>query len=107
MRHAGLTSASPVGLLALAVIVPTCRRGLISAARCPQLLLACSLPAAVTAIALASITTRTDSEKRVAGGVTTPPLAKSFDRSICCDRHRHSHHNTPGMIGQMTAPSAR
>jgi hypothetical protein len=82
MRHAGLTSASPVGLLALAVIVPTRRRGLISSARCTQLLLVCSLSAAVTAIALASIATRTDREKRVAGGITTPPLAKSFDTSI-------------------------
>src|SRR5207248_4955376 len=87
MRHAGLTSTSPVGLLTLAVIVPTCRRCLISAARCPQLLLAGSLPAAVTAIALASIATRTDRKKRVAGGITTPPLAKSFDKSIFCDRH--------------------
>ncbi len=87
MRHAGLTSALPVGLLALAVIVPTCRGGLVSVARCPQLLLAHSLPAAVAAIALAPITTRTDSEKLVARGVTTAPLAKAFSRSICCHPH--------------------
>src|SRR5688572_19524949 len=53
MRHARLTSALPIGLLALAVILPACRGGLVSAARCPQLLLPYSLPAAVAAVALA------------------------------------------------------
>jgi hypothetical protein len=70
------------------------------------LLLPYSLPAAVAAIALASITTRTDGEKRAAGGVKTLPHAKALSRSICCHGAGHSPHNTPGMIGQMTAPSA-
>ena len=107
MRHARSTSAFAIGLLPLVVIVPACPGGLVSAARCPQLLLPHSLPAAVAAIALAPITTRTDTEKRVARGVKTPPLAKAFNRSICCRPHRHLHHNTPGMIGPMTAPSIR
>src|SRR5450631_4258872 len=32
MRHAGLALASPIGLLALAVMLPACRGGLVSAA---------------------------------------------------------------------------
>jgi hypothetical protein len=70
------------------------------------LLLPYSLPAAVAAIALASITTRTDGEKAAARGVKTPPHAKALSGSICCHSAGHSPHNTPGMIGQMTAPSA-
>jgi hypothetical protein len=66
MRHARLTSALPIGMLALAVILLAYRRGLVSTARCPHLLLSHSLPATVTAIALAAITTRADGEKRVA-----------------------------------------
>jgi hypothetical protein len=62
MRHAALTSALPIGLLALTVILLACRRGLVSAPRCPHLLSSHSLPATVTAIALAAITTRTDGE---------------------------------------------
>jgi hypothetical protein len=62
MRHTRATSALPIGLLAPAVILPACRGGLVSAARCPQLLLPHSLPAALAAIALAAITARTDSE---------------------------------------------
>src|SRR5205823_5813245 len=65
MRHTRLASGLPIRLLASAVILPTCLGALVSAARCPQLLLSYSLPAAVAAIALASITTRTDSKKRV------------------------------------------
>ena len=62
MRHTRLASALPIGLLALAVILSACCGGLVSAARCPQLLLPHSLPAALAAIALAAITARTDSE---------------------------------------------
>ena len=79
MRHARLAPAFPVGLLALAVFLPSCRRGLVSAARCPQLLLPYPLSAAVTAIALAPITTRTDSEERVACRVDAPPPAEAFN----------------------------
>jgi hypothetical protein len=32
MRHGGLALASPIGLLALAVMLPACRGGLVSAA---------------------------------------------------------------------------
>jgi hypothetical protein len=39
MRHARLTSPLPIGLLALAVILLAYRRGLVSASRCPHLLL--------------------------------------------------------------------
>ena len=106
MRHTRLTSALPIGLLALAVILSACCGGLVSVARCPHLLLPHSLPAAITAIALASITTRTDGEKHAAGGVKTPPHAKALSGPICCHSAGHSPHNTPGMIGQMTAPSA-
>jgi hypothetical protein len=103
MRHARLTSPLPVGLLALAVILLTCRRGLVSASRCPQLLLPHSLPATVAAIALASITTRTDGEKRVARWVKAPADAKAFGRLICGHHLRICQQR----IGQMTAPSAR
>ena len=65
-RHARLTSPLPIRLLAPAVILLAYRRGLVSAARCRHLLLSHSLPATVTAIAPSAITTRTDSEKRVA-----------------------------------------
>ncbi len=104
MRHARLTSSLPIGLLALAVILLAYRRGLVSTARCPHLLLSHSLPAAVTAIALAAITTRTDGEKRVARWVKAPPHAKAFGRLIC---FRHLNRICQQMIGQMTAPSAR
>jgi hypothetical protein len=104
MRHARLTSPLPMGLLALAVILLADRRGLVSTARCPQLLSSHPLPAAVTAIALAAITTRTDGEKRVARWVKAPPHAKSFERLICC---HHPNRICQQMIGQMTAPSAR
>ena len=107
MRHARLASAFAIGLLALVVIVPACRGGLVSAARCPQLLLPHSPPAAVAAIALAPITTCTESEKRVARGVKASPHAKALDRPICCHGTVHSQPNTPGMIGLMSAPSAR
>jgi hypothetical protein len=90
MRHARLTSAFAIGLLSLAVIVSACRGGLISAARCPQLLLPHSPPAAVAAIALAPITTRTDSEKPVARGINTSPYAKAPNRPICCHGTVHS-----------------
>jgi|HubBroStandDraft_1064217.scaffolds.fasta_scaffold102308_3 hypothetical protein len=60
MRHARLTSPLPLGLLALAVILLACRRGLVSAARCPHLPLSHSLPAIIAAITLAAITARTD-----------------------------------------------
>ena len=107
MRHARLTSAFAIGLLALVVIVPASRGGLVPAARCPQLLLPHSLPAGMAAIALASITTLTDSEKRVARGVKASPHAKALNRPICCHGTIHSQHNTPGMIGLMIAHSKR
>src|ERR1017187_3964980 len=83
MRHTGHALASPIGLLALAVMLPACRGGLVSAACCPQLLLPYALPAAVAAIALAPITTRTDGEKHAASGVKTPPHAKAPSGPIC------------------------
>ena len=92
MRHAALTSPLPIGLLAPAVILLACRRGLVSPPRCPYLLLAHSLPAAIAAIPLAAVTTRTDVEKRVARRVNAPPHAKAFDGSIC--RH-HVKQNMP------------
>jgi hypothetical protein len=95
MRHTRPTSTLTIGLLALAVILSACCGGLVSAARCPQLLLPHSLPAAIAAIALASITTRTDSEKRVARGVEASPHAKALHRPICCHGTDHSQHNTP------------
>jgi len=61
------------------------------------LLLPHSLPAAITAIALASITTRTDGEKRVARGVKASPHAKALNRPICCHGTAHSQNNTPAM----------
>jgi hypothetical protein len=70
----------------------------------PHLLLSHSLPATVTAIALAAITTRTDVEKRVACWVNAPPHAKAFDRLVC---GHHLNRIFQQMIGQMTAPSAR
>ena len=90
MRHARPTSALPIGLLALAVILSAFCGGLVSAARGPQLLLPYSLPAAVAAIALAAITARADSEQRVARGVEASPHAKALIRSICCHRASHS-----------------
>ena len=75
MRHARLTSPLPIGLLALAVILLAYRGCLVSAARCPQLLLPHSLPATVAAIALAAVTTSTDGEKRVARRIKAPPHA--------------------------------
>ena len=104
MRHARLTSPLPIGLLALAVILLAYRRGLVSTARCPHLLLSHSLPATVAAIALAAIATRTDGENHVARWVTAPPYAKAFNRLICC---HHLHRICQQTIGQMTAPSAR
>ena len=90
MRHARPTSALPVGLLALVVVVPARGGGLVSPARCQQLLLPYSLPASLTAIALAAITARADSEQRVARGVEASPHAKALIRSICCHRASHS-----------------
>ena len=84
MRHARLTTLLPIGLLAPAVILLAYRRGLVSAARCPHLLLLHSPPTAVTAIALAAITARADSEERVARWVKASPHAKAFGKSICC-----------------------
>jgi hypothetical protein len=104
MRHARLTSPLPIGLLALAVISLAYRRGLVSAARCLHLLLSHSLPATVTAITVAAITTRTDGEKSVARWVKAPPHAKAFGRLIWC---HHLNRICQQMIGQMTAPSAR
>jgi hypothetical protein len=104
MRHARMASPFPIGLLALAVILLAYRRCLVSAARCPHLLLSHSLPATVTAVGLATITARTDGEKRVARWVKAPPHAKAFSRVICC---HHLNRICQRMIGQMTAPSAR
>jgi len=103
MRHTRMTSPLPIGLLSLSVILFAYRRGLVSAARCPHLLLSHSLPATVTAIALAAITSCTDGEEHVAGWVKAPPHAKAFSRLICC----HLNRICQQMIGQMTAPSAR
>jgi hypothetical protein len=61
-----------------------------------------SLPAALAAIALASITTCADREKRVARRVEAPPYAEALRRPICCHGTCPLQHNTPGMIGQMT-----
>jgi hypothetical protein len=91
MRHTRLTSPLPIGLLAPAVILLAYRRCLVSAPRCPHLLLSHSLPATVTAIALAAITTRTKGEKRVARWVKATPHPKAVSRLICC----HSQQNTP------------
>jgi hypothetical protein len=91
MRHTRLTSPLPIGLLALAVILLAYRRCLVSAPRCPHLLLSHSLPATVTAIALAAITTHTNGEKRVARWVKATPHAKAVSRLICC----HSQQNMP------------
>ena len=96
MRHEGLALALPVGLLALAVVLPARFGGLVSAAGSPQLLSPHSPPAVVAAIALAPITTRTDGEKRVARRVNASPHAKAFNRPICCHGTVHSQHNTPG-----------
>jgi len=63
MRHARPTSSSPIGPLALAMILLAYRGCLISATGFLQLLLSHPLPASVTAMALAAITTRTDGEK--------------------------------------------
>jgi len=104
MRHTRLTSPLPIGLLALAVILLACRRRLVSAARCPHLLLSHSLPAIIAAITLAAITTSTDGEKRVARWVKTALHAKACGRLLCC---RHLNRICQQMIGQMTAPSAR
>ena len=90
MRHARLTLALPIGLLALVVILSAFCGGLVSTARRPQLLLPHSLPAAIAAIALASITTRTDSEERVARRVKASPHAKALNRPICCHGIVHS-----------------
>jgi hypothetical protein len=100
MRHTRLTSAFPIGLLALVVIVSAFCGGLVSAARGPQLLLPHSLPAAIAAIALASITARTESEQRVACGVKASPHAKALKRPINCHAIAHAKHNTPAMTGQ-------
>ena len=104
MRHARMASPLPIRLLALTVILLAYRRCLVSASRCPHLLLPHSLPATVTAIALAAITARTNGEKRVARWVKAPPHAKAFCRLICC---HHLHRICHQMIGRMTAPSAR
>ena len=63
MRHARLALTLSMGLLALAMVLPAHLRGLVSAARCPQLLLPHSLPTGLAAIALAAVTTSTDSKK--------------------------------------------
>ena len=94
MRHARPTSAFPIQLLALVVITPACRGGLVSAARCTPLLLPHSLPAAVTAIALAPVATRADREKGAASGVNASPNAQALYRPICCHSTVHSQHNT-------------
>jgi hypothetical protein len=99
-----MASPLPIRLLALTVILLAYRRCLVSASRCPHLLLPHSLPATVTAIALAAITARTNGEKRVARWVKAPPHAKAFCRLICC---HHLHRICHQMIGRMTAPSAR
>src|SRR5258706_3059735 len=91
MRHARLTLALPIGLLALVVILSAFCRGLVSAARCPQLLLPHSLPAAIAAIALASITTRPESEERVARPVKASPHTKALNRPRCCHCNYHTH----------------
>jgi hypothetical protein len=54
------------------------------------LLLPHSLPAAIAAVALTSITTHTDGEKRVACGVKAPPQAKALGSSICWYDTGHS-----------------
>jgi len=107
MRHAGPASTLSIGLLALAMIQLACLRGLVSAARCQQLLLPHSLPTGLAAIALAAVTATTESKHRVAIGVTTPARAKTVSGSIRCHGAGHSPHNTPWMIGRMIAPSAQ
>jgi len=95
MRHARPALTLSMGLLALAMVLPACLRGLVSAARCPQLLLPHSLPTGLAAIALAAVTTRTDSKKSVASGIKAPAHAKTFCASIGFHCFRHSHYNTP------------
>jgi hypothetical protein len=104
MRHARPTSPLPIGPLALAVILLAYRRCLVSVTGFPHLPLSHSLPATVTTIALAAITTRTDGEKRVARWVKAPPHPKAFGRLICC---HHLNRICQQKIGPMTAPSAR
>ena len=82
MRHARLASTLSMGLLALAMVLPAHLRGLVSAARCPQLLLPHSLPTGLAAIALAAVTTSTDSKKSVASGIKAPAHSKTFCASI-------------------------
>ena len=82
MRHAGPALPLSIGLLALAMIQLACLRGLVSAARCQQLLLPHSLSTGLAAIALAAVTATTEGEHRIATGITTPARAKAISRSI-------------------------
>jgi hypothetical protein len=93
MRHARLALTLSMGLLALAMVLPACLRGLVSPARCPQLL----LPTGLAAIALAAVTTRTDSKKSVASGIKAPAHAKTFCASsgFHCFRHSHTIRHNP------------
>jgi hypothetical protein len=103
MRHARLASTLSMRLLALAMIPPACIRGLVSPACCPQLLLPHSLPTGLAAIALAAVTTRTDTKKSVASGIKAPAHAKTFFASIGfhCFRHSSLQYAITRMIGRM------
>ena len=115
MRHRGPTLTLSISMLALAMIQLACLRGLISATGCHQLLSPHSLSTGHAAIALATVTATTESEHRIATGITTPARAKTFSGLIRCHGYGYFPHNTPWMIGQMTrafgaddvAPSAR
>ena len=107
MRHTRLALTLSMGLLALAMFLPTCLRGLVSTPCRPQLLLPQSLSTDLAAIASAAVTTRTDSKKRVASRVRAPTQAKAFSASIGFRCFRHSHHNTPYPDDRTNADDSR
>jgi hypothetical protein len=85
MRHSRLGSPLPIGALAVAMCFLTRLGRLVTMAGCQDLSPPHSLPAGVTAIALASVAATTQSKDGIAVGVEASARTKSvYRRCLCC-----------------------
>jgi len=78
IRHARLRPAAPILALPVAMVHPSFRAPLVAAVGAAPLLESCFRAAGEAAIALSTVTVRTDPEHRVASTAAANPLTENY-----------------------------